>query len=323
MKCINYLRLSPSLRGHLRNQLKYSRAVSGESSVTLLKRSLTDPNSFWGAVSDDVKWFRKPDTVLNDSKAPYYRWFSGGLINTCFNCLDRHVDEGFGDQVAIIYDSPVSNTIRKITFNELLEEVKNFAGLLVESGVKTGDRVIIYMPNSAEAATAMLACARIGATHSVVFGGFAPHELATRIRDCTPVMIICSSCGIDASKVIDYKPLVDDAIELASDSHRVKKCIVYQREQRIATMIPGRDIDWAMALKNVKNPVTDCVPLDSSHPLYILYTSGTTGAPKGKNLSKIAPNSMTHMLVCIGFYSMNVDYSILLLSSYQVCPLLL
>lgn len=287
MKCIGSLRRLPQLRNHFRSQFNKSRSATGDSSIALLKRSLTDPNTFWGAVSDEISWFRKPATVLDDSNPPFNRWFSGGLINTCYNCLDRHVDEGFGDQVAIIYDSPVTNTVRKITFSELTEEVKNFAGLLVESGVKTGDRVIIYMPNSAEAAIAMLACARIGATHSVVFGGFAPHELATRIKDCTPVMIICSSCGIDASKVIEYKPLVDEAIEIASDYHRVKKCIVYQREQKLATLIPGRDIDWAVGVKGVKTPVKDCVPLDSSHPLYILYTSGTTGAPKGKRIPLI------------------------------------
>ena len=163
MKCFESLRRLPALRKSLPGKLTKFRAASTDASVVMLKSSLQDPNSFWGAISEDIKWFKKPEKVLETSKAPLYRWFPGGLLNTCYNCLDRHVEDGFGDQVAIIYDSPVSNTIRKITYNELTEEVKNFAGLLVESGVETGDRVIIYMPNSAEAAIAMLACARIGA----------------------------------------------------------------------------------------------------------------------------------------------------------------
>ena len=294
MRRFESLRRMPALVKSFPSKLLKYRVASTDASVVMHKDSLQDPHSFWGTISDDIKWIKKPEKTLDSSKAPMYRWFPGGLINTCYNCLDRHVEEGFGDQVAIIYDSPVTSTIRKITYSELTEEVMNFAGLMVESGVKTGDRVIIYMPNSAEAAIAMLACARIGAIHSVVFGGFAAHELATRIRDCKPSMIICSTCGIDASKVIEYKPLVDEAIELAKDSHSVEKCIVYQRKEHTSSMVAGRDIDWVEGLKTVKNPVKECVPLDSSHPLYILYTSGTTGSPKG-TLSALFPTYISQI----------------------------
>lgn len=256
--------------------------VSISASIEVHRNSLENPETFWGKIAEDITWSKKPEEVLNRSQSPLYRWFKGGQMNTCYNCIDRHIEDGFGDQLAIIHDSPVSQSIRKITYNELRKMVSDFAGLMVENGITLGDRVIIYMPNSAEAAIAMLACARIGATHSVVFGGFAPHELATRIRDCTPKLVICSSCGIDASKIIEYKPLVDEAIELAADTHRVHKCIVWQREQKRSEMIAGRDIDWAEGVKAVTKPVKDCVQVDSTHPLYILYTSGTTGQPKGK-----------------------------------------
>jgi propionyl-CoA synthetase len=260
-----------AVRNSLRTHVLNSRANLSDASIEVHRSSLENPGAFWGKISEDISWFKKPEEVLNKSQSPLYRWFKGGQMNTCYNCIDRHIEDGFGDQLAIIHDSPVSQTIRKITYNELGTLVSTFAGLMVEN-----------MPNSAEAAIAMLACARIGATHSVVFGGFAPHELATRIRDCAPTLIICSSCGIDASKIIEYKPLVDEAIELAADTHRVEKCIVWQREQKRSHMIVGRDIDWAEGVRAVKEPVKDCVPVDSTHPLYILYTSGTTGQPKGK-----------------------------------------
>ena len=273
-------RYSLSVRAKLFKQIRFS-TTSLDPSVQVHKNSLTAPEAFWGNAGKDIIWSKEPEAVLDSSKAPFFTWYKGGEMNTCYNCLDRHIADGFGEQDAIIFDSPVTNTIKKITYNQLLEEVSVFAGLLVAQGVEKGDRVVIYMPNVPEASVAMLACARIGAIHSVVFGGFAAPELATRIRDSTPKVIICASCGIDGAKIIEYKPLLDAAIELASDTHKVEKCIVFQRDQMLATMVEGRDIDWAESVKAVTAPVKDCVPVASNHPLYILYTSGTTGAPKG------------------------------------------
>jgi len=240
-------------------------------------RWLRDPEAFWAEAAEGVHWYRKWDTVLDASRAPFYRWFSGGIVNTCYNALDIHVEQGRGEQVALIYDSPVTGTIKTFTYRELLNEVARFAGVLLGQGVEKGDRVIIYMPMVPETAIAMLACARVGAIHSVVFGGFAAHELATRIDDATPKLILSASCGIEPDRVVAYKPLLDEAIETAIA--KPEHCIILQRPQQNASMIEGRDLDWAEALNKVK-PV-DCVPVAATDPLYILYTSGTTGIPKG------------------------------------------
>ena len=243
----------------------------------VFRRSVQDPEGFWGEAAEAITWHKKWDKVLDASNPPFYRWFAGGEMNTCYNALDRHVEGGRANQTAIIYDSPVTNTIRKITYRELLDQVSRFAGALKGLGVGKGDTVVIYMPMIPQAAVAMLACARLGAVHSVVFGGFAAHELALRINDAKPKVIISASGAVEVKRLIEYKPLLNKAIELAA--HKPDKCIIYQRRLVEAQLTPGMDIDWNELVADAEP--APCVPVKATDPLYILYTSGTTGKPKG------------------------------------------
>jgi len=236
-----------------------------------------DPEGFWAEAAEAVRWTRGWSKVLDASKAPFYRWFVGGELNTCFNAIDRHVEEGRADQVALIYDSPVTRQVVKFTYRQMRDRVARIAGMLAAQGVVKGDRVILYMPMVPEAVMGMLACARLGAVHSVVFGGFAPNELAVRIDDAKPKVILSASCGIEVNRVIPYKPLLDGAIDLAK--HKPSACFILQRPQAKAELQSGRDLDWAEA--EAKARPADCVPVAATDPLYILYTSGTTGQPKG------------------------------------------
>jgi propionyl-CoA synthetase len=239
-------------------------------------RSMTDPDGFWREAAGLIDWYTEPTTIMDSSALPFSRWFAGGELNTCYNCLDRHVDAGRGDQLALVHDSPVTQSVTRYTYAELRDEVARFAGVLRSVGVDPGDRVIIYMPMIPQAAIAMLACARLGAVHSVVFGGFAARELAVRIDDAKPSAIVSASCGIEGKRVVEYKPLLDKAIELAE--HDPGRSIVFQRPQAEASMT-DRDVDWAQALESAEP--TECVSVAADDPLYVLYTSGTTGKPKG------------------------------------------
>ena len=241
------------------------------------RAAAADPEGVWAAAAAEIDWTKTWDRVLDGSDPPYYRWFPGGELNTCHNAVDRHVEGGRGEQAAIIYDSPVTDTIRSITYAELQDQVARLAGALAARGVVKGDRVIVYMPMVPEAAVAMLACARLGAVHSVVFGGFAANELATRIDDAAPKAILSASCGIEVNRVIEYKPLLDAAIDMAA--HKPDACLILQRPQATAALTAGRDEDWEEAVAAAEPHA--CVPVAATDPLYILYTSGTTGQPKG------------------------------------------
>ena len=243
----------------------------------IYEQSIKDKENFWKKVSDDVFWYQKPEKILNTENPPFYKWFEDGVTNTCYNALDFHIDKGLGDKVALIWDSAITNTKEKYTFNQLKEKVSLFAGALKNQNIQKGDRVIIYMPMIPEAVIAMLACARIGAIHSVVFGGFASNELANRIDDSKAKLIISASCGYEPGKTVEYKPLINKAIELAK--HKPDRCIIFQRKNFKAKLDPKLDIEWDEVLKDAKP--TECEKMKGSDYAYILYTSGTTGLPKG------------------------------------------
>ena len=240
-------------------------------------QSINKPEEFWQNVSEDIFWFKKPTQILNKDKPPFYKWFCDGVTNTCYNALDIHIDQGRGERIALIYDSPITGNKKKFTYNGLKEKVSRFAGALKNQGVNKGDRVIIYMPMIPEAVIAMLACGRIGAIHSVVFGGFASNELASRIDDSKSKLLVTASCGFEPGRTVEYKPLVDEALKLAS--HKPEKIILYQREGHEVKLNAPKEISWEQSLANAQD--VDCVEMNSNDFAYILYTSGTTGIPKG------------------------------------------
>ncbi|HJO76061.1 MAG TPA: AMP-binding protein, partial [Pelagibacteraceae bacterium] len=240
-------------------------------------RSIQAPQDFWSEVAEEIFWYKKPTKILNSDNPPFYKWFEDGVTNTCYNAVDLHIKNGLGEKIAIIYDSPITNSKEKITYNQLKDRVSIFAGALKKQNVNKGDRVIIYMPMIPEAAIAMLACGRIGAIHSVVFGGFAANELASRIDDSKAKIIISASCGYEPGRTIEYKPLLTKAVEMAK--HKPDKCIIYQRKDFKIDLDSKNEIDWNDAIKDAK-PV-ECVEMNANDYAYILYTSGTTGTPKG------------------------------------------
>ena len=242
-----------------------------------MEKTQMDNMQLWQRAAEDIHWYKAPTELLDSSNPPFYRWFPDGVTNACYNALDIHIEQGRGAQDALIYDSPVTNTKRRYSYADLLDQVSRFAGVLAAQGVEKGDRVIVYMPMVPEALIAMLACARLGAIHSVVFGGFASNELAVRIDDASPKVIVSASCGVEPTRVVPYKPLLDEAINLAQ--HKPACCVVLQRPMLVADLQDGRDLDWEQAMASAQP--TECVPVNANDPLYILYTSGTTGQPKG------------------------------------------
>ena len=263
------------------NQRNAMTDISKSAYAEIHARAMRDPEGFWGEAAQAIDWIEPPKKAFDGSQGLYGRWFPGGVVNTCYNALDRHAATGRVGQVALIHDSPLTNTITKYTYGELLREVKTLAAVMQDFGVTKGDRVILYMPMVPQALMAMLACARIGAIHSVVFGGFAAKELATRIEDAQPKLIMSASCGLEPGRIVKYKPLLDEAINLSSV--KPQACIILQRPQETCDLIEDRDHDWneLRAAANKAGKSADCVPVLATDPLYILYTSGTTGKPKG------------------------------------------
>ena len=249
----------------------------GQKFNNVYENSIKNPEDFWQKVSEDIFWFKKPTKILNKSRPPFYKWYEDGVTNTCYNALDYHIDQGRGEKIALIYDSPITGNKAKFTFNQLKEKVSKFAGALDNLGIKKGDRVIIYMPMIPEAVVAMLACGRVGAVHSVVFGGFASNELASRIDDSKAKILITASCGFEPGKTVEYRPLVDGALKLAK--HKIQKVVFFQRVGNEISLNAPLEISWDEALSNAKDK--DCIEMGSNEFAYILYTSGTTGVPKG------------------------------------------
>ena len=239
--------------------------------------SINQKEDFWKEIADNIFWYKKPSKILNSSNPPFYKWYEDGTTNTCYNAIDFHIDNGRGEKLAIIYDSPITKSKKTFTYNQLKEKVSLFSGVLKNQGINKGDRVIIYMPMIPEAVIAMLACGRIGAVHSVVFGGFAANELASRIDDSKAKIIVSASCGYEPGRVVEYKPLLNKALELSK--HKPSKCIIFQREKNKAILDPQIDVDWDESLKDAKPE--NCVEMNANDYAYILYTSGTTGLPKG------------------------------------------
>ena len=272
IRLLTAARLSPASLVRVFQRSNKTVSISPSASyAAAFNESLKNPQQFWANAAKQINWSKQWETVLDNTNAPFNKWFAGGALNTCYNAVDRHVENGRGNQLALIYDSAMTKTQRMWTFAQLQEEVGYFSGALANLGVSKGDSVVIYMPMVPEAVVAMLACARIGAIHSVVFGGFAAHELAVRIDDIKPRLIVSASCGLEPGRVLPYKPLLDHALEISE--HKPQRCVILQRPELQASLKTGRDVEWSTAVKHA-NAKYECVPVNATDPLYVLYTSG-------------------------------------------------